>query len=267
VTTRGRVTTTDGVEIAFDAGGSGRDVVWLHGLSENRESWTPITERLAGDVRCIRVDFRGHGESARLASYGEGVFLTDLAAVIEATCTAPPIVVGHSLGGAIATVAAALGMAGPVVCVDQALKTDTFAKIVHALAPRLRDPASFPDALMDEKLALGMDLVPEPMFARLELLTRTSDRAVVLDTWRTMLDGDRTVLASQAAAFEGILPGLTEPYLALHGTPVEPEYREWLHTTVPGAQLEIWSGLGHWLHLVELDRFVDRVRAFVADAP
>jgi pimeloyl-ACP methyl ester carboxylesterase len=32
----------------------------------------------------------------------------------------------------------------------------------------------------------------------------------------------------------------------------------------PTATLEVWGGYGHWLHLVDPDRFAARVREFVA---
>jgi pimeloyl-ACP methyl ester carboxylesterase len=33
---------------------------------------------------------------------------------------------------------------------------------------------------------------------------------------------------------------------------------------VPTASVEVWDGDGHWLHLVEPDRFAARIREFVA---
>ena len=56
------------------------------------------------------------------------------------------------------------------------------------------------------------------------------------------------------------------PVVLLHGTDPGPAYEEWLTGLVPRATVETWDGLGHWLHLVEPERFVARVRAFTATA-
>jgi pimeloyl-ACP methyl ester carboxylesterase len=257
----------NGVEIAFDEAGEGRTIVWLHGMGEDRTSWTPVTDLLAGEFRSIRIDFRGHGESGRLPHY-EGVDLVgDVGAVVGATCEAPPIVIGHSLGGIVATAASAFGITGSAVCVDQSLKEDPFTDLMLALAHRLRDPNTFADAQLELKFALGMALVPETTLADLARASATSDPQVALDLWKTRLDGDPDVIRADDEAFEGILAGVTRPYLALHGTPVAAGYEHWLTSTIPTAQFEAWNRLGHWLHLVEPVRFAQRVRAFVADNP
>ena len=45
-----------------------------------------------------------------------------------------------------------------------------------------------------------------------------------------------------------------------------PQPRELLFTIegLPGATVEVWEGHGHWLHLVDPDRFVARIRDFAA---
>jgi pimeloyl-ACP methyl ester carboxylesterase len=259
----GQVLTTDGVDVAFDERGTGRPIVFLHGLCESRQSWQPVTDRLAPEFRCITFDFRGHGESTRLAHYEPAGFLTDLAAVVDETCESPPFVIGHSLGGLVATVAAALGIAGPAISIDQPLQQGSFAVLVRSMATRLRDPSSFPDALMEEKRALGLDMVREPMFTLLEHQARTCDQAVVLETWAPMLDDDLGALAQMDESTRAVVSSSTAPYLTIHGTPTDPGYESWLATVLPQAQLEVWSGLGHWLHLVAPDRFVTRAREFL----
>ena len=257
----------DGVEIAFDEAGSGRPIVWLHGMGEDRTSWTPVTDLLAGEFRSIRIDFRGHGESGHLPHYEGTDLVGDVGAVVRETCETPPIVVGHSLGGIVGTAAAAFDLTGPAVCVDQSLKDDPFSALMLALAQRLRDPKTFTDAQLELKFALGMALVPETTLGNLARGSARSDPRVALDLWKTRLDGDPDAIRADDELFEGILAGITRPYLALHGTPVAPGYEKWLTSTIATAHFEAWEGLGHWLHLVEPVRFADRVRAFVAADP
>jgi len=133
--------TDDGVEIAFDDAGEGVPVIWLHGITDDRTSWGPVTSRLTDKMRCIRVDLRGHGRSANKGPYAAG-FVSDLAAVIRATGARSPVVVGHSLGGVVATLAASMGLTGPVLCVDQPLRLGSFTELVPD-AVRTPDPAPY----------------------------------------------------------------------------------------------------------------------------
>jgi pimeloyl-ACP methyl ester carboxylesterase len=267
VVTAQRSIPNDGLEIAFDESGRGRPVVWLHGINEDRLSWAPVTDQLDDEMRCVRIDFRGHGASSRRPPYDLGGLVSDVTSVISATCTEPPVVVGHSLGGIVATIAATMGVTGPVICIDQPLILDEFAEIVHSLAARLRDPATYADALMEEKLALGMGLVPEPIFRELERKTRTSDQNVVLDIWKPMLDWDLSAMEAAKPVLEQVLRTINVPYLALHGQPVEAGYEEWFRSTNPAATIELWTGMGHWLHLVDPARFANRVRDFLSQYP
>jgi pimeloyl-ACP methyl ester carboxylesterase len=255
----------DGVDIVFDECGTGRPTIWLHGLSEDRHSWSPVTDLLPPGLRCLRMDFRGHGESAHRGPYDFSGLVSDLGAVIRDTCDEPPVVVGHSLGGMVATIGAVMGMTGPVVCIDQPLALGDFGVLVHRLAPRLRDPDTFADALMEEKVALGMDLVPEPIFEDLERKARASDHEVVVEIWKPMLDGD-FVEPGIADWATQMLGAIDVPYLALHGHSVVPGYDEWFHATNRDATYERWDGLGHWLHLVDSPRFVRRFEEFLAPA-
>lgn len=254
--------TDDGVEIAFDDAGQGVPVIWLHGITDDRTSWGPVTSRLTDKMRCIRVDLRGHGRSANRGPYAAG-FVSDLAAVIRATGTTSPVVVGHSLGGVVATLAASTGLTGPVVCVDQPLKLGSFTELVQRDAVRLRDPATYADTLMAEKLELGMGLVPTALFRELERSTRESNQTVILDAWRPVLDGDLDGITATERALEDALRMIDVPYLALHGRPVEPGYEQWFGATNPAAKFEYWPGLGHWLHLVKPTRFAGLVTQFI----
>ena len=257
--------TDDGVKIAFDDTGRGTPVIWLHGITDDRLSWGTVTSRLTHEMRCIRVDLRGHGRSENKGPYAGG-FVSDLTAVIRATGAQSPVVVGHSLGGVVATLAASTGLTGPVVCVDQPLKLGTFTELVKPDAGALRDPATYADTLLAEKLELGMGLLPTAVFRELERTTRNSNQKVILDAWRPVLEGDLDGITATERALEDALRMIDVPYLALHGRPVEAGYEKWFGATNPAAKFEYWPGLGHWLHLVKPDRFAERVTQFIADS-
>ena len=101
----------DGVTLAYDDnGGSGSPAfVFVHGWTCNRSFFAPQFEHFGRDHRAVAVDLRGHGESTKAKDddYTIATFANDVAALIEHLNLAPAVVVGHSLGGIIATQLAA----------------------------------------------------------------------------------------------------------------------------------------------------------------
>ena len=92
-----------GVSTAVLEGGSGPPVVLLHGPGEFAAKWLRILPDLVATHRVIAPDLPGHGTSHAGDSQltAEGV-LAWLGELIAQTCAAPPVLVGHVLGGAIA---------------------------------------------------------------------------------------------------------------------------------------------------------------------
>lgn len=92
-----------GVSTAVLEGGSGRPLVLLHGPGEHALKWLRVLPALVARHRVIAPDLPGHGSSV----VGDGVLDAErvlgwLEALLDATCPAPPVVVGQIVGGAIA---------------------------------------------------------------------------------------------------------------------------------------------------------------------
>jgi len=77
-------------------------VVFVHGAIFQRKQWVPQREALAEEFRVVALDLPGHGERSgtdfRLAEAVEV-----LSGVIETVVDGPAVLVGHSLGGYVAT--------------------------------------------------------------------------------------------------------------------------------------------------------------------
>ncbi|MBW1688806.1 MAG: alpha/beta fold hydrolase [Deltaproteobacteria bacterium] len=100
-----RTTTAEsGVRIFYEVEGTGPPVVLLHGITENRRAWDDFMPALRDSFQVIRLDLRGHGESDKGESYGPLELASDVRAVVDALDVGAPHVVGHSLGGMVATV-------------------------------------------------------------------------------------------------------------------------------------------------------------------
>jgi pimeloyl-ACP methyl ester carboxylesterase/DNA-binding SARP family transcriptional activator len=82
-------------------------IVAIHGSAGHAYALTAVGERLAPDVRFIAVDLRGHGFSDKPPSgYELAEHFEDVLQLIDALELQRPILLGHSIGGAIATFAA-----------------------------------------------------------------------------------------------------------------------------------------------------------------
>jgi pimeloyl-ACP methyl ester carboxylesterase len=250
----------DGTTIAYDVAGTGPPIVFLHGLTSNRRRWTPVTERLVDSFTCIRIDARGHGESSKADDYGVLTMAADAGAVVSELGIDPPAVVGNSLGGTTAAIFALTQPARAIVIVDQPLRPADSAARIRPLEDRLRGDG-FAGAMLEFEEGLGTDPLAGPARAELYAAVRSADRDVVLGVWARLFSStDEELNAAMAAA----LPHLQARCLSLHGSQPEEGYAEWLTGHVPHAEVEVWEGMGHFLHLVDPARFARRVRDFVA---
>ena len=84
------------------ASGQGPHVTLVHGVGANLRSWDEVTRLLEPHFTVVRLDLRGHGQSARIAT----CTLADLASDVRQVWDARGIEKGHlagfSLGGLIA---------------------------------------------------------------------------------------------------------------------------------------------------------------------
>lgn len=250
----------DGTRIAYDVEGTGPPIVFLHGLTNRRQAWDPVTALLRDRFACVRIDARGHGESSWAPEYGLLSMVADVKAVVDEVGLGEPALVGHSLGGPMAAIYAVAHPARAVVCVDASLRFGDFAARLRPYEQRLRGDG-WADAMVE--IEHGLVLEPYAGVADLEQRVREFPREIVLGVWAQQLATPPRELTALA---EAALPHCGAPLLAIHGSPPEPGYPEWLASHVPDAELEVWDGQGHMLHLVDPGRFAERVARFLTKA-
>ena len=185
----------------------------------------------------------------------------DVHAVVEEVSLGEPAVVGHSLGASVAAVYAAAFGARSVVCVDQSLRFGDSAVLVQALADDLRGERTM-EAVLTFDRSLGLE--PYAGIEDLERRVLAFPRDVILGIWDTLL---RTPPGQLTEIAESLLPRIAAPMLSLHGSPPAGDYEAWVTGLVAGAQVEVWDGTGHMLHLVVPGRLADRVRPLLAQPP
>jgi pimeloyl-ACP methyl ester carboxylesterase len=100
----------EGGRIAYDVTGQGPPVVLSHGIGDRRQAFRfLVPELVQAGFRVAAADMRGHGESSMgdWKSISRTDVAGDLVALIRHLGGGPAVIVGHSLSGGAATIAAA----------------------------------------------------------------------------------------------------------------------------------------------------------------
>jgi len=235
-------------------------MVLIHGITDSRHAWRPLVHSLAQRHLVLAVDLRGHGESDFCAPYDPASFAGDLIDTMQALELTNPLVVGHSLGGVVATAYAAMAPCAGVINVDQPLRLAALKDTLAQLRPMLVGG--------DESFANAIDMMFASMNGRLSddeqqrlRRHRHADRDVVLGTWSSLFESTAAELDAMVAA---VASSVTVPYLSLHGIDPGADYEAWLQQLIPTATVELWPDTGHYPHLVDPPRFLARVAEFDA---
>lgn len=87
----------------YEESGAGRPLLFLHGLAGSSYCWRGVTSLLP-HYRCLALDLKGHGESGKPAdsAYRISDHAEIVVEVIRCLDLQEVVLVGHSLGGAIA---------------------------------------------------------------------------------------------------------------------------------------------------------------------
>ncbi|MEV6287272.1 alpha/beta hydrolase [Kribbella sp. NPDC051770] len=236
--------------LAADSSGTTDDrppLVLLHGLGFDRRQWAPVLQELAvldPDRRTLAFDLPGHRDSPKQPSYDLGD-VADLLheAVVEAGLQ-KPLLVGHSISGALATIYAARYPTAGVVNVDQPLLVGPFKDVLNQLEPTLRSPAygEVWDRMLDGML---IEQLPQEAQDLVNASTRPTQE-MLLGYWREVMESPAEKLKADR---EADLRSIDVPYTYVTGTEPPPPYRQWLETNRPGITIIVLPGSGHFPHL------------------
>jgi len=252
-------TTSDDVQIHYETVGDGPDLVLVHGLTDSSGTWGVITPTLAENYRVTTLDLRGHGRSGDAQTYDSMAMAQDLEAVVTAAGIVNPLLVGHSLGGIVVTAYGASAPTRGIVDVDQALQLSAFQAGLLPAEAMLRDPDSFPAVIGMVFDAMDGEGMTNEVKAHV-LANRRPRQDVVLGVWDIVFTASVEELDRTVATIAG---PVSAPFLALQYMESPPGYAEWLHELIPHAVIEqAVSGSGHYEHLLDPTRFVQRVIDF-----
>ena len=268
-------------KIAYYDSGTGSagepPIVLLHGATFRSEDWENVFPRLATRYRAIAYDARGHGKSGRAASYAIGGFADDLLRVIETVAGGPAIVIGHSLGGATALVAAAkkpsairaLVLEEPVVDNWDRDWRAEYYKSVRAALDKVEELPVFKRAVASIPLPSrgprGERTLGEVrgFYAAERLATyyKDVDPAFVDQFGHAKPDGHELVVNAVPT-----MPTLLLAAFAADGSALKEGEAEALAKKWPDAQMVKFPGVGHRIHGLRPDPFLEALEPFLRKA-
>jgi len=234
-------------------------LVLLHGLTFDRRHWDPLRRELAAlqpGREVLALDLPGHGDAPPLASYDMAEVAEVIHSQVAAALTEPPTVVGHSVGGVIATVYAARYPTRAVVNLDPFLLPGRFGALVRAAEPELRGPGW---RAVWERMVAGMGIESLRGEARHLADTATDPRRdLLLGYWDEILHRDAEQIVADR---EADLRAIGERGTSYHWvTAAQPPaaYVEWLTTALPATAITVLPGghLPHLEHPVEVARLL-----------
>ncbi|GAA3601250.1 alpha/beta fold hydrolase [Agrococcus terreus] len=256
-------------------------VLLLHGGGSDSAavSWYRLIEPLAADREVWGLDLPGFGSSIDLEPVGGPDAMADVVAeALDALGVGRAAVLGVSMGGDVALSlalhhtprVAGLGLIGsgglaprvgsrathlaawlasrlpdPLLLPAGRL-ANRFAR--HALHAMVADPASLPDAVVDEFVRLARHPRGALGYARYNQATLARDR----------LTNDRTEAVQRIAVPALLFHGADDPM-------VDPEGSRRAARRMPRATLVEPSGCGHWAQLEAHDEFLAASRALLTE--
>lgn len=234
------------------AEGARTAVVLIHGAGGSHVHWPAALRRLPG-ATVYALDLPGHGHSEGEGRQSIGGYRDVVRAFLEAAGLERAILVGHSMGGAIALEVALRyprRLAGLVL-----VGSGARLRVAPALLQGLRE--DYPRAVENLVQWLFAGSAPEQ--------TRRAARRQLLEANPGVVLGD--FLACDAFDVMAELPRVETPTLVVCGTEdrMTPlKYSEYLAAHIPGARLEAIPGGGHMVMLEQPEPVARAVAAFLA---
>ena len=234
---------TDGRQLAFvHAAEDGPALLLIHGYTDSSRSYAGLSAMLPG-FNLVIPDLPGHGASSARQQTGITGYACDIETLIDHLGLERLIIVGHSMGGMIATeLAAKLGDRVEALVIlasslTPAMPDDGFLAMA---IERFSDPIDPADPFFDDWHGCARPV--DPAFLA---VARREAAAMPADVWRRIFKGMSSLDLRKLAGT------VTCPVLALSGADdplFGPDEQARLVAAFPNARGRTLAGHGHNLH-------------------
>lgn len=229
-------------------------VVLIHGAGGNALSWTPNLRRLA-NARTLAVDLPGHGKSGGICNSIEELTAAVLDFLTQLDLP-PALLVGHSMGGAVALMAALL--APQRVAALGLVATSARLKVAPQILEQTAATATFANAVQS--------VVQASFSPQVDATIKTLAAQRMAETPPPVLRAD--FVACNAFDVRARLPEIAVPTLILCGTAdvmTPPRFSEAMAQAIPKARLHLLPNAGHMLMLEQPQAVAQHLQTFLTD--
>jgi pimeloyl-ACP methyl ester carboxylesterase len=245
----------------------GYPAVLVHGLSSGWQTWLPPLAYLWPSLSVTAVDLRGHGDSDKPES---GYTLTNYCADVweamgKMRLKRPPVLIGHSLGGAIVRRIAAdhAGELAAVVVEDSNLwgTEDATPEQRRAFGQEWLTGVRRP---LPELIQMEMERDPKLSYREaMEKATRVTNTADGV-----FLGAPDGVALAAGETYEDVLPRIACPFLLVRGMPelggaVPQDAADRHAELIPTSAVVTIPNVGHSVHGQQTEAFSEAVLSFL----
>ncbi len=252
-----RFVDADGINWHVQVKGSGPVALLIHGTGAATHSWRDVMEPLAERLTVVAIDLPGHGFTGALPRPGQPEVARAIGALLAELELSPELIVGHSVGAAIALSMVNLGLAQPKAVVSLGGALLPFPGMAGVLFPMMaRGLFANPFTASLASIALANAPGGVAAFMRRSTNSPVDARGVALYS-RLLATAGHTGGALALMAHWDLeplaqaLPGIDVPVLLLHGErdstiPIKTSWA--VAKRLPNARVHVQPGLGHLAH-------------------
>jgi len=229
----------------------GPALILIHGAGGSHLHWPAALRRMPG-ATVYAVDLPGHGRSEGPGREHIEDYVADIVRFMDAVGVSRGVLVGHSMGGAIAQMTALMAperVAGLVL-----VGTGARLRVAPALLDGILQDARGALALITE-WAWGPEADPAMVARGRQMMARVNPRVV----WGDFAACDRFDIRERVEE-------ITAPTLVITGSEDRmtlPRFGQWLAERIPGARFVLVEGAGHMVMLEKPDQVASAVREWL----
>src|SRR4051812_43839182 len=258
--------------------GSGPVLLLIHGIGDDSSTWDPVLDDLARDHTVLAPDLLGHGGSDKpRGDYSIGAYANGMRDLLSVLDIDRVTLVGHSLGGGVAMQFAyqyperterlvLVGAGGVAQSVTPALRAASLP-LADLLLPMLRWPGvRFQTELVLrtlQHLDTGLGRDAEDLVRLVDALPDATSRSAFLRTLRAVVDWRGQVVTMLDRCY--LTAGM--PTLLVWGADdviVPVEHAQLAHDAMPGSELQVFEGAGHFPFHTHPGEVLRALRTFLA---
>jgi len=262
-------------------------MILIHGGRDHCRNWDWVAEQLRDEYHIIAPDLRGHGDSQWVegGSYSQLDYVYDIAQLLHQKNMAPVTIIGHSLGGGIALQYTSIYPQN----VKKLVAIEGLGPSPDMLEKMSQKPMSDRNREWMDALRKSSGRLPrryatlEEAFQRMQEenphLSEDKARHLTVHGSNQNEDGTFSWKFDNYVRFFTLTGLATEDIRQLWGEITCPTLlvrgeESWASDPVADGrtkyfncplEVEAFAKAGHWVHHDQLDGFMKRVRAFLAD--